>query len=504
MAALASFLLDCKDSKAIEYLTDVYGDEAFLVYVRLRQEIHSDGGYYCEWSEEDRSQKIFLKRRFNPDCRYDEKYINDVVEGALKKGIFDRGMYEKYHILTGKAIQENYIQAVARRKNAEIKPEYLLLNKEESENTAAVSAVEPSTNSKENVVQSENLATNWVESEDTVEVSAVESVSTNFVEQSESSAASDIVQVKDDCCGHNCDVVSKDDITVEDNVVAFKGNDFGNDFGNGIGNCIGSYTCDEIGVREDDYDDNNYNSIVDVKDNDGGAYGGTDFNAVSDVKNDFGADYNAVADAKNIEAVLSQLDVTSMQQPVTSMQHNVSLIEENRSEENRTEFKRERKRERSLTLPTLAPCGMYKNVVLKNSELDRLKADYPHCYLQYIDELSSYIESTGKKYSSHYATLLRWIKEGEKKRTVKNVRTGGYKPKQYANAFNDFSQRSYTEDDFREIIKRKGDIVRMKTLGRCPKPLGVGEKTLGRCPNPYQLLKKLDQNFCICFAGGGV
>jgi hypothetical protein len=280
--------------------------------------------------------------------------------------------------------------------------------------------VELSVNSAEFAPQgSTELSANSIEF---ASQASTEVASTNSVEIASASASA---SVKADCCDHSGAVVAKEDITVGDNVVAFKGSDLS--FGLGLDFCKGN----------GDYDDNNYNIIVDVKGNDGGADDGTDFNAVYDVKND---------------------NVTTMQQDVTSMQHDVSLIEENRREENRTEFKRERKRERSLPLPTLAPCGMYNNVVLKASELDRLKVDYPHCYMQYIDELSSYIESTGKKYSSHYATLLRWIKDGEKKRTVKNVRAGGYKPKQYSNAFNDFSQRSYTEDDFREIIKRKGGI----------------------------------------------
>jgi hypothetical protein len=126
MAVLSSFLLDCVDSSELDYLTEICGDEAFLIYIRLRQQIHSEGGYYCNWNKEKYSPQLFLKRRFSSISKIDLELIETVIDVALDNDIFDRGMYEKYHILTSKEIQENYIQAVARRKNAEIKPEFRL------------------------------------------------------------------------------------------------------------------------------------------------------------------------------------------------------------------------------------------------------------------------------------------------------------------------------------------------------------------------------------------
>lgn len=67
--------------------------------------------------------------------------------------------------------------------------------------------------------------------------------------------------------------------------------------------------------------------------------------------------------------------------------------------------------------------GEYANVLLTDTELDKLKAEYPDIE-QRIERLSGYIASTGKKYKSHYATIRNWArKDGEKQQTVKTVYT---------------------------------------------------------------------------------
>ena len=53
--------------------------------------------------------------------------------------------------------------------------------------------------------------------------------------------------------------------------------------------------------------------------------------------------------------------------------------------------------------------GEYKNVLLTDDELNKLKADYAD-YLDRIERLSSYIASTGKAYKSHYATIRNWAR----------------------------------------------------------------------------------------------
>lgn len=54
--------------------------------------------------------------------------------------------------------------------------------------------------------------------------------------------------------------------------------------------------------------------------------------------------------------------------------------------------------------------GEYKNVLLTDTELEKLKTEYSD-YQDRIERLSSYVESTGKKYKSHYATIRMWARK---------------------------------------------------------------------------------------------
>lgn len=55
--------------------------------------------------------------------------------------------------------------------------------------------------------------------------------------------------------------------------------------------------------------------------------------------------------------------------------------------------------------------GRYKNVSLAHSDYEQLKNDYPIYADKYIDKLSEYMESTGKFYKNHLATIQKWLDE---------------------------------------------------------------------------------------------
>ena len=59
--------------------------------------------------------------------------------------------------------------------------------------------------------------------------------------------------------------------------------------------------------------------------------------------------------------------------------------------------------------------GRYQNVFLTDGELADLQASFPAVWEQYIEKLSEYMASTGKRYQSHAATIRRWAGEDAKK-----------------------------------------------------------------------------------------
>lgn len=60
--------------------------------------------------------------------------------------------------------------------------------------------------------------------------------------------------------------------------------------------------------------------------------------------------------------------------------------------------------------------GRYKNVSLTPPEYELLKNDYPIYADEYIEKLSEYMESTGKSYNNHSATIRSWLKKDIKEK----------------------------------------------------------------------------------------
>ena len=73
--------------------------------------------------------------------------------------------------------------------------------------------------------------------------------------------------------------------------------------------------------------------------------------------------------------------------------------------------------------------GRYQNVFLTDEELADLQASFPTVWGQYIEKLSEYMASTGKRYQSHAATIRRWAGEDAKK-TITPSRNRDYSVKE--------------------------------------------------------------------------
>ena len=59
--------------------------------------------------------------------------------------------------------------------------------------------------------------------------------------------------------------------------------------------------------------------------------------------------------------------------------------------------------------------GEFENILLSEEELEKLKERFPYDWQERIDRLSTYIASKGKRYKSHYATILTWARKDKEK-----------------------------------------------------------------------------------------
>lgn len=68
--------------------------------------------------------------------------------------------------------------------------------------------------------------------------------------------------------------------------------------------------------------------------------------------------------------------------------------------------------------------GEYKNVLLTDEQMEKLKIEFPNDYQERIERLSEYCESSGKTYKNYLATIRSWARK--EKSEPKNA-SGAYK-----------------------------------------------------------------------------
>lgn len=95
--------------------------------------------------------------------------------------------------------------------------------------------------------------------------------------------------------------------------------------------------------------------------------------------------------------------------------------------------------------------GEYKNVLLTDEELQKLKTEYSD-YEERIERLSSYVASTGKSYKSHYATIRNWARKDAEKPGKKDIVPSWMNK----NKFNNFQQNDYDFDSLENELLANG------------------------------------------------
>ena len=114
------FPFDVHLDDKFELIEAEYGLTGFAVVVKLLQKIYGGQGYYCEFTKD-------VALLFSKNVGVGYNVVSEIVSASIRRGIFDKDIYEKYGVLTSKGIQTRYFEAVNRRINVEVKKEYLLV-----------------------------------------------------------------------------------------------------------------------------------------------------------------------------------------------------------------------------------------------------------------------------------------------------------------------------------------------------------------------------------------
>ena len=100
----------------------------------------------------------------------------------------------------------------------------------------------------------------------------------------------------------------------------------------------------------------------------------------------------------------------------------VAFSEEDKDKEEDREGDRDKERiyAAASAKTTRHKYGQYKNVLLSDEDMEKLKSEFPEDWEQRIERLSEYIASKGAKYKNHLATIRAWARK--EVRTAKHVR----------------------------------------------------------------------------------
>ena len=133
-SGLDYFPLCCQQDDKLNLIEAEFGIKGSAVVFKLFQRIYGEQGYYCEWNNE--VDLLFSSRVCG--LAVGDKFVSEVVNAALKRNLFSKEIYTKYHVLTSKGIQERYFIAVKRRKCVEIFKEYLLVSADQIPNNVSI------------------------------------------------------------------------------------------------------------------------------------------------------------------------------------------------------------------------------------------------------------------------------------------------------------------------------------------------------------------------------
>ena len=107
------------------------GLKSITVLIKLLSNIYKYKGYYIEWNEDE----CFA---IADDVGIAERAVQEIVNKALNVGLFNSEMYRNYKILTSDRIQQQYFDAVSKRKSVEYDGRFALISLKDAKNVINV------------------------------------------------------------------------------------------------------------------------------------------------------------------------------------------------------------------------------------------------------------------------------------------------------------------------------------------------------------------------------
>lgn len=141
--------VDIEQDQKIELMEAEFGLKGFAILIKLFLRIYGDEGYFLKWNSD--TQLLLAKRVGEPGS-----FVGEVVNGSVRRGLFNKSVLDQFDVLTSAAIQERYFNAVKRRERVSVISEYLLIdiNKYINPNNVNINTINVSNNKQSRVEES--------------------------------------------------------------------------------------------------------------------------------------------------------------------------------------------------------------------------------------------------------------------------------------------------------------------------------------------------------------
>jgi hypothetical protein len=136
-----SFDVDFFQDEKVQFVSARFGMKGEIIIIRLLCKIYRNG-YYTYWDDDT---ALLFAKGVGDGCQ--DSCVKDVVHELLKRGFFDKSIFERFCILTSRGLQRRYFEAVKRYKQVDIIRDFLLVDISKMEN-ASITANNVNINNK--------------------------------------------------------------------------------------------------------------------------------------------------------------------------------------------------------------------------------------------------------------------------------------------------------------------------------------------------------------------
>ena len=133
-AGLDYFPLDVDffNDEKIQFISARFGTKGEAIVIRLMCRIYRNG-YFLNWDED---MALLFAKSVGDGCQH--SFVIDVVYELLKRGFFDKSIFERFSILTSKGIQNRFLIGAARRKKVLMDERILLIDVSKHQNVCTL------------------------------------------------------------------------------------------------------------------------------------------------------------------------------------------------------------------------------------------------------------------------------------------------------------------------------------------------------------------------------